>query len=80
MGQQVGGVERGRDGKTMVSTPVSSLGVVKDGGTAELLQEPPLPCIHGRLIEDVFVRGRRTENVRCLECGAMFHDPYRPVN
>lgn len=36
------------------------------------------PCIHGRAIDDVLTRGKkRTGKVRCLECGAIFDDPYQ---
>jgi hypothetical protein len=35
-------------------------------------------CAHGRLIDDVRTRsGKRTGKVRCLECNAIFDDPYR---
>jgi hypothetical protein len=35
-------------------------------------------CAHGRLIDDVRTRGgRRTGKVRCLECRAIFDDPYQ---
>lgn len=35
-------------------------------------------CLHGRLIDDVLkADGNRTGQVRCLECGAVFEDPYR---
>ena len=35
-------------------------------------------CVHGRLIDDVLTnRGKRTGQVRCLECGAIFDDPYQ---
>lgn len=35
-------------------------------------------CAHGRLIDDVRTRsGKRTGKVRCLECKAIFDDPYR---
>lgn len=36
------------------------------------------PCIHSRAIDDVLTRSRkRTGKVRCLECGAVFDDPYQ---
>lgn len=36
------------------------------------------PCTHGRIIDDVLTRsGRRTGQVRCLECGTIFDDPNR---
>jgi len=36
------------------------------------------PCVHGRAIDDVLTRGKkRTGKVRCLECGAIFDDPYQ---
>jgi hypothetical protein len=35
------------------------------------------PCTHGRLIDEVLTRsGKPTGQVRCLECGATFDDPY----
>lgn len=35
------------------------------------------PCTHGRLIDEVRTRsGKWTGKVRCLECGAIFDDPY----
>lgn len=34
-------------------------------------------CSHQRAIDDVRTRGRRTGKVRCLECGAIFDDPYQ---
>ena len=48
--------------------------------------EPPLPltqppiasCLHARLIDDVLTKdGRRTGQVRCLECDTIFDDPYQ---
>jgi len=34
-------------------------------------------CTHQRIIDDVLSRGgKRTGKVRCLECGAVFNDPY----
>lgn len=36
------------------------------------------PCAHSRAIDDVLTRSRtRTGKVRCLECGAVFDDPYQ---
>ncbi len=38
---------------------------------------PTNPCTHSRVIDDVLTRGKkRTGKVRCLECGAIFDDPY----
>ena len=35
-------------------------------------------CLHGRLIDDILNNdGKRTGQVRCLECGAVFEDPYK---
>lgn len=35
------------------------------------------PCEHRRMIDDVRDKnGRRTGHVRCLECQAVFDDPY----
>ena len=35
-------------------------------------------CAHQRLIEDILTKGgKRTGKVRCLECRAIFDDPYR---
>jgi len=35
------------------------------------------PCTHSRAIDDVLTRGKkRTGKVRCLECSAVFDDPY----
>lgn len=35
-------------------------------------------CTHQRLIEDILTKGgKRTGKVRCLECRAIFDDPYR---
>ncbi|MGB4066956.1 MAG: hypothetical protein WBK08_02880 [Nitrospira sp.] len=39
---------------------------------------PTTNCTHGRLIDDVLTKmGKRTGQVRCLECGAIFADPYQ---
>jgi hypothetical protein len=39
---------------------------------------PVTTCVHGRLIDEVLTkRGNRTGQVRCLECGAIFDDPYQ---
>lgn len=39
---------------------------------------PAQACKHGRVIEDILTRGgKRTGKVRCLECGAIYDDPYR---
>lgn len=36
------------------------------------------PCTHGRAIDDVLTRGKkRSGKVRCLECQAIFDDPYQ---
>jgi hypothetical protein len=38
---------------------------------------PVTTCVHGRVIDDVLTnKGNRTDQVRCLECGAIFDDPY----
>lgn len=35
-------------------------------------------CTHQRVIDDVLTRGgKRTGQVRCLECGTIFDDPYQ---
>ncbi|HBR50547.1 MAG TPA: hypothetical protein DEA71_10720 [Nitrospira sp.] len=35
------------------------------------------PCSHSRAIDDVLTRGKkRSGKVRCLECQAIFDDPY----
>ena len=40
------------------------------------LEEPS--CAHQRLIDDVLTkRGKRTGKVCCLECRAIFDDPYK---
>lgn len=37
-------------------------------------------CAHQRLIDDVLTKsGKRTGKVRCLECRAIFDDPYKGV-
>ncbi len=39
---------------------------------------PTDSCLHRRVIDDVLTRGKqRTGKVRCLECGAIFADPYQ---
>jgi hypothetical protein len=39
---------------------------------------PVKTCVHGRLIDDVLTKmGKRTGQMRCLECGASFDDPYQ---
>lgn len=39
---------------------------------------PTAPCTHSRAIDDVLSRSKkRTGKVRCLECGAVFDDPYQ---
>jgi len=39
---------------------------------------PTNPCTHSRAIDDVLIRGKkRSGKVRCLECGAIFDDPYQ---
>lgn len=36
------------------------------------------PCTHSRAIDDVLTRGKkRSGKVRCLECQAIFDDPYQ---
>lgn len=36
------------------------------------------PCVHSRAIDDVLTRAKKgTGKVRCLECGAIFDDPYQ---
>lgn len=40
----------------------------------------PTTCTHGRAIDDVLTKtGKRTGQVRCLECGAIFDDPYQGI-
>ncbi|MBX3330145.1 MAG: hypothetical protein KF722_07070 [Nitrospira sp.] len=35
-------------------------------------------CAHQRLIDDILTKsGKRTGKVRCLECRAIFDDPYK---
>lgn len=37
-----------------------------------------LACSHCRLIDEVLAEdGKESGQVRCLECGAVFDDPYR---
>lgn len=39
---------------------------------------PTNPCTHSRAIDDVLTRGKaRSGRVRCLECQAIFDDPYQ---
>ncbi len=71
---------------TVSETDVSTLHQAED--TMESIMEPmpaqPLshpvrtsPCTHSRAIDDVLTRSKkRTGKVRCLECGAIFDDPY----
>jgi hypothetical protein len=41
---------------------------------------PTMICVHGRVIDDVLTKmGKRIGQVRCLECGTIFDDPYRGV-
>ena len=41
---------------------------------------PALTCTHGRLIDDVLTKmGKRTGKVCCLECDAIFADPYQGI-
>lgn len=41
---------------------------------------PPRFCKHGRLIDDVLTKeGKRTGQVRCLECLAIFDEPYQSL-
>ncbi len=43
----------------------------------KVASSPARTCTHQRLIDDVLTRGgRRTGKVRCVECGAVFEDPY----
>lgn len=74
---------------TVSSVPepdVSTLDLTED--TMELVTEsvtvqpasrttPANPCTHSRAIDDVLTRGKkRSGKVRCLECQAIFDDPY----
>lgn len=37
-----------------------------------------MSCAHQRLIDDILTKnGKRTGKVRCLECRAIFDDPYK---
>ena len=39
---------------------------------------PTKTCTHGRIIDDVLTKtGKRTGQVRCLECDVIFDDPYQ---
>ena len=39
---------------------------------------PTTICVHGRVIDDVLTKmKKRTGQVRCLECGTIFDDPYQ---
>ena len=41
---------------------------------------PVTTCVHGRLIDDILTnKGKRTGQVRCLECGEIFNDPYQEL-
>lgn len=51
-----------------------------DAATSYLVEDTirTSPCAHSRAIDDVLTRSRtRTGKVRCLECGAVFDDPYQ---
>jgi hypothetical protein len=38
-------------------------------------QRSSTPCVHGRMVDVVRSDdGERTENLRCMECGAVFPD------
>ena len=42
---------------------------------------PAGTCSHSRLLDDVLTRsGRRTGQVRCLECGATIDDPCQDLD
>jgi len=48
--------------------------------TLELPGGAATTCRHGRLIDEVLTRSKkRTGKVRCLECGAIFADPYQGI-
>lgn len=50
--------------------------ILKNPGDAA----PTRICVHGRIIDDVLTKmGRRTGQVRCLECGTIFDDPYHGI-
>ncbi|TKS59472.1 MAG: hypothetical protein EWM72_02040 [Nitrospira sp.] len=67
----------GQVGSTSQQTEVSEVSMetqtVRD--TSKVM--PANTCSHQRLIDEVLTRdGERTGKVRCLECGAVFADPY----
>ncbi len=52
--------------------------VIQDPGLRSSTTTLNTRCIHQRLIDDVLTRsGKRTGQVRCLECGTIFDDPYQ---
>lgn len=75
-------MEKERDGSNVSEPDVATPYLTED--TMELMTvalacrtTPTKPCTHSRAIDDVLTKGKkRTGKVRCLECGAIFDDPY----
>ena len=73
--QQVAGDEQSMSEEAEVSMEPQ---VIQE--TSSNLSNPTVTarCTHQRIIDDVLTRGgKRTGKVRCLECGAIFDDPYQ---
>jgi hypothetical protein len=71
-----------RDGKTQAERSVSYRMEGPMTPTALTEQTKPstplAPCAHNRIIDDVLGKNKkRTGLVRCVECGAVFDDPFR---
>lgn len=52
--------------------------LIQETGEKQCRTTSDLLCAHQRIIDDVRTRsGRPTGKVRCLECEAIFDDPYQ---
>jgi hypothetical protein len=52
--------------------------VIQNAETETGIGLKEMSCAHQRLIDDILTKsGKRTGKVRCLECRAIFDDPYK---
>ena len=52
--------------------------VIQNAETETGISLEETSCAHQRLIDDILTKsGKRTGKVRCLECRAIFDDPYK---
>lgn len=77
MGEAISSFEEDAVMQRPMEAPRGQLVVTQTAQPPSNIASVPV-CAHGRIIDDVLTKqGKRTGQVRCLECGSTFEDPYQ---